>query len=90
MAFTDYEKQIAIIQMKKVIADAKEAAGVADLGDYDTDVAALETAFGTDPATVTATSIQALRDKISALSFARTDSLSSLWSEVATEAAAEA
>lgn len=90
MAFTDYEKQMAILQLKKSIADGKEASGVADLGEYDSDVAALEAAYAADPATVTATAIQALRDKITNLSFPRTDSLSSLWTEVAAEVVVEA
>lgn len=85
--FEDYEKQLAILQLKSIIADAKVSAGVADLGEYDTDVTALETAYAADPATVTAANIQALRTKISALSFGRTDSLSALWNEIATEAA---
>ena len=88
--FDNYEKQITILKMKKVIEDAKTAVGVSDLGDFDTDVAALEAAFAADPATVTAINLIALRDKISGLKFERTDALSALWNEVQAEAVAEA
>jgi hypothetical protein len=86
MGFDANEKNLAIAQLKKVIGDAKESAGIADLGEVDTDMTALETAYGTDPATVTATNIQALRDKIGNLSFAAPTSLTALWSEVQSEA----
>lgn len=90
MAFTADEKNLAIAQLKKVINDAKDTAGISDLGEVDTELAALETAYASDPATVTATSIQDLREKIGNLSFAAPTSLSALWSEVASEAAGEA
>jgi len=88
--FDDNEKQLAIAQLKKIIGDAKENAGITDLGEIDTELSALETAYATDPATVTATNIEALRNKIGSLSFAAVTSLSALWNEVTAEAAAEA
>lgn len=89
MAFTNDEKLMAILRLKKVIADAKDKAGVVDLGEMDTDAAALQTAFDADPATVTATMLTALRTKIEGLTFNRVDSGSELWTEVASEYAIE-
>lgn len=86
--FDANEKQLAIAQLKKIIGDAKENAGITDLGEVDTELAALETAYAADPATVTATAIEAVRTKIASLSFAAVTSLSTLWNEVTTEAAA--
>jgi len=87
--FTDDEKLMAILRLKKVIADAKDKAGVSDLGELDTDAAALQTAYDADPATVTATMLVDLRTKVEGLTFNRVDSGSELWTEVNAEYAVE-
>lgn len=87
--FTNDEKLMAILRLKKVIADAKDKAGVSDLGELDTDAAALQTAFDADPATVTATMLVDLRTKVEGLTFNRVDSGSELWTEVNAEYAEE-
>ena len=89
MAFESYEKELVLLRLKKIVADCKEAAAITDFGDIDTDLTAMETAFSTDPATLTATMLYNFRAKLNAITFARADTLSDAWSEVNSEYAIE-
>ena len=88
MAMTENDKNLAIARMEVSLQDAKENAGIADLGELDTEVAALRTAFTTDPTTVTEVQINDAAQKIRKLSFPSLDSSRDVFTEAATEAAA--
>lgn len=88
MALSVQDKNVVIAAMERTIADAKEAAGVTTLAEVETGVSALRTAFDTDPATVTAAQLNTAKGKIDGLVFPRTDSLTSVFTEIKTEATA--
>ncbi len=86
MALSTDEKGMAIYQLSKIITDAKDDGGVSNLGEIDTDIAALKTAFAANPSTVTAAALNALKNKVTLCKFSSVNSSTSLWTEVATEA----
>lgn len=88
MALSIQDKNVAIAAMERTIADAKEAAGIDMLAEIETSVGALRMAFTTDPATVTAVNLNNAKQKIDGLVFPRTDSLTSIFTEIKTEATA--
>lgn len=86
MAFTNAEKNLLVAALEKSLEDAQEGAGVsASLSEIETAIAALRTAYDTDPATCTAANIVAAIDMVQGCSF---PSLSN-HSAVITEARAE-
>ena len=88
MALENNEVEMAICHLEKLVGDAKERAGIADLGELDTEVAAHRALFDADPATVVIADLAATKDKVTALRIDSITSASSLWSEIDTEAAA--
>ena len=68
--------------MISAITDVKTAAGITDFGELDTEIAALKTAYDSDPTSVTEAQIDALHDKLAALSTPNLTNLNSLWSAV--------
>jgi len=87
MALENYEKEAALCMLEKVAADAKARAGITDLGEIDTEITALRTAFDADPDTCTPANLKATKDKIGALRFDSVNSTQSLWVEIDAEAA---
>jgi len=78
---SDEKKLILIMMMLSAIGTMKTAAGISDLGELDTEAAALKTAYDTDPASVTEAAIDALHDKLAALKTPDLNSVTLLWKE---------
>jgi hypothetical protein len=88
MAMTNTDKNLAIARLEVSLQDAKEAAGVATLGEIETGIAALRTAYDADPTTATETMINDAAQQVRKLIFPSLDSARDVFTEAATEAAA--
>lgn len=84
MALTATDKNLAIASMERSIADAVEAAGVVSLSALETQIAALRTAFNTDPATVTGAQIDAAAVALGKLVFPSLSNISAVFTEAKT------
>ena len=88
MALSNQDKNLLIATMERSLADGKEAAGVATLAEVETGIAALRTAYTTDPATVTAAQLVAARTKLEKLVFPSLTNVTAVFSEASVEASA--
>lgn len=87
MAFTNSEKNLLVSALEKSLEDAQEGAGVsASLSEIETAIAALRTAYDTDPDTCTAVNIVAAIDMVQGCTFPSLSNQSSVISEARTEA----
>ena len=87
MPLSNIDKNLLICTMERSLADAKEAAEVSALSEIETAVSDLRTAYGTDPATVTAQNLVDASTKISNLSFPSLDNVRAVITEAQQEAA---
>lgn len=81
MALTATDKNLAISAMERSIADACEAANVASMASVETQIAALRTAFASDPATVTGAQIDAAATMLSKLVFPSFTNITAVFTE---------
>ena len=88
MALTATDKNLLIATMERYVQDGVEAAGVASLAALESSVAGLRTAYTTSPATVTAAQINDIATKLKALKFPTLVTISDVFTEATTEAAA--
>ena len=84
MAFTATDKNLLIATMERFIQDGVESSGAASLAALETEVSGLRTAFGTAPASVTPTQINAAYDKLRALRFPSLTTVSDVFTEAST------
>lgn len=86
MALTATDKNLLIATMERFLQDGIEAAGVVSLAALEAEVAALRTAYGTSPATVTAAAIDGAADHLKALRFPTLTTISDVFTEADAEA----
>jgi hypothetical protein len=83
---TTSEKNLAIATLERALESAKTLANIAAMSDIETGVAALRTAYDTDPATVTAAQIDTAADQVKAFRFPSLDSVRDVFTLADTEA----
>ena len=76
---TDTKKNELICQLESGLEDAQTGAGVTSLAEIETAVAALRTAYDTDPATVTEQALLDARTMIEGCNFGSIDSSAGEW-----------
>jgi hypothetical protein len=86
---TDAKKNGLIAELEVALEDAQTGAGVtSSLSEIETTIAALRTAYGTDPATVTAQQLLDARTMVEGCVFSSVSSSTGDWTEATNEAAA--
>jgi hypothetical protein len=86
--FTDAEKNLLVSALEKSLEDAQEGSGVtASLDEIETAIAALRTAYDTDPATCTAANIVAAIDMVLGCTFSSLSNHAAVITEARSEAA---
>jgi len=85
---TDIKLNELVCQLESAVEDAQTSSGVSSsLSEIETAVAALRTAYDTDPATVAVADVVAARDMIQNCSFGSLASSSNEWALAEAEAA---
>ncbi len=80
------KKNILIGILEDAVDQIKANAGMTNLGELETEIAALRTAFTADPDTATEANIDAAHDKLIALKVPDVDNMRQLWTQVDSEA----
>lgn len=83
---TNTRKNILIGILEDAIEQMKTATGMTNLGQVETEIAALRTAFTADPDTATEVAIDTAHDHLVALKVPDVDSMRLVWSQVDAEA----